>query len=91
MNKIDIAKVYRENVKPGLTTHEASVIERAMAAPPLRSLVTKKADQVYWYVFDSLLPRSKRHGIAFSMLEAQEKVDLVQNTCSNDNQMISVN
>ncbi len=91
MNRVDIAKVYRENVKPYLTAHEASVMEHSLAAPPLRSLITQEAGQVYWYVFDSPLPRSKRHGVTSSMLEAQDIVGRVKNAGLNDNLTKSVN
>ena len=72
MNRVDIAKVYRENMKPGLASHEALCMDRAISAPPLRSLVTEKDGQFFWYVLDSSLPRAKRHGVASSEQEAQD-------------------
>lgn len=90
-NRIDIGKVYRENVKLGLAPQEALAMEHSIAAPPLRSLITEKTGLVYWYVFDSPLPRNKRHGVTTSKLKAQEIIDRVLNTGHNDDQIICVN
>lgn len=72
--RINIDQVYRERVKPELKHQEAAAMERSIAAPPLRALLTSAAGKVYWYFLDAPVSCAKRHGVANSMDDAKETI-----------------
>ena len=73
LDRKDIGMSGAERIKPSLNRNERQSMNKAIAAPPLRTLFTKVADKVHWYLLDAPPSLRGRHfGVANSQAEAEE-------------------
>lgn len=70
---VNLDRIYRENVKPGLTEQEARAMERAIGVKPIKKLFTKVAGKIHWYILNAPTTlRGKCFGTANSEQEAEQ-------------------